>query len=94
MSARPAHEELAQAGATARSALPPTDLGSWKPAADRPDPVDLLEDQSKGRIQELIPVRYGRMAVSPFTFYRGGGAADGGRPRAAADDRDHRAALR
>ena len=71
VSARPAHEELAQAGATARSALPPTDLGSWKPAADRPDPVDLLEDQSKGRIPELIPVRYGRMAVSPFTFYRG-----------------------
>ena len=43
----------------------------WTPAADRPDPVDLLEGQAKDRIPELIPVRYGRMGVSPFTFYRG-----------------------
>ena len=43
----------------------------WKPAADRPDPVALLEEQATTRIPELVPVRYGRMAVSPFTFYRG-----------------------
>jgi uncharacterized protein (DUF2252 family) len=43
----------------------------WKPAADRPDPVALLEAQDETREQDLVPVRHGRMMVSPFTFYRG-----------------------
>src|ERR1700749_799913 len=43
----------------------------WKPAADRPDPVALLEEQNKTREPDLVPVRPGRMMVSPFTFYRG-----------------------
>ena len=43
----------------------------WKPAADRPDPVALLEEQNVTREQDLVPVRHGRMLVSPFTFYRG-----------------------
>ncbi len=43
----------------------------WKPAADRPDPVALLEEQNTTREQDLVPVRHGRMLVSPFTFYRG-----------------------
>ncbi len=43
----------------------------WKPAADRPDPVVLLEAQEATREPDLIPVRHGRMLVSPFTFYRG-----------------------
>ena len=43
----------------------------WRPAADRPDPVGLLEDQDTTREQDLVPVRHGRMMVSPFTFYRG-----------------------
>ena len=46
----------------------------WKPPSDRPDPVDLLVESSKGRLEELIPIRYGRMMVSPFTFYRGAAA--------------------
>jgi uncharacterized protein (DUF2252 family) len=46
----------------------------WKPPADRPDPVDILIESSKGRMEELIPIRYGRMMVSPFTFYRGAAA--------------------
>jgi uncharacterized protein (DUF2252 family) len=46
----------------------------WKPPADRADPVDLLIESSKGRIEELLPIRYGRMVVSPFTFYRGAAA--------------------
>ena len=46
----------------------------WKPPADRADPVDLLIESSKGRIEELLPIRYGRMMVSPFTFYRGAAA--------------------
>jgi len=41
------------------------------PAADRPDPISLLEKQAESRIQALVPIRYGRMLVSPFTFYRG-----------------------
>lgn len=45
--------------------------GAWAPAADRVDPVALLEQQAATRIPELVPVRHGRMAVSPFTFYRG-----------------------
>jgi uncharacterized protein (DUF2252 family) len=43
----------------------------WKPAADRPDPVALLEEQDETREPDLVPVRHGRMMVSPFTFYRG-----------------------
>ena len=40
--------------------------------AGRPNPVDLLEEQAASRVPELVPIRYGRMLVSPFTFYRGG----------------------
>jgi len=43
----------------------------WKPPTDRPDAVDMLIESSQGRMEELIPIRYGRMMVSPFTFYRG-----------------------
>jgi uncharacterized protein (DUF2252 family) len=43
----------------------------WVPAADRPDPVGLLEEQNRTREPDLVPVRHGRMLVSPFTFYRG-----------------------
>ncbi|MGE5374845.1 MAG: DUF2252 domain-containing protein, partial [Bacteroidota bacterium] len=46
----------------------------WKPPAKRPDPIDLLIESSKGRVEELLPIRYGRMMVSPFTFYRGAAA--------------------
>jgi uncharacterized protein (DUF2252 family) len=46
----------------------------WKPTAERADPVDLLIENSAGRVEELIPIRYGRMMVSPFTFYRGAAA--------------------
>lgn len=43
----------------------------WRPADDRPDPVGLLEEQDTTREPDLVPVRHGRMMVSPFTFYRG-----------------------
>jgi hypothetical protein len=42
----------------------------WQAPPDRPDPLSLLEQSSQGRIPELIPIRYGRMLKSPFTFYR------------------------
>ena len=43
----------------------------FDPPADRADPIALLEEQARSRVPELVPVRWGRMVVSPFTFYRG-----------------------
>ena len=51
--------------------MPLATHGKWKPAADRPDPVELLAQQDERREPDLVPVRHGRMLVSPFTFYRG-----------------------
>ena len=59
------------AGAAVRATVPPADLGSWSPRKDRGDPIALLEGQATTRLPDLVPVRYGRMAISPFTFYRG-----------------------
>ncbi|AWB96621.1 DUF2252 domain-containing protein [Agromyces badenianii] len=58
-------------GRAARRRSPRTDHADWSPAADRPDPVALLEEQATSRVAELIPIRHARMMVSPFTFYRG-----------------------
>ena len=59
-------------GKEARKLAPPSAHSGWTPAADRPDPVALLEEQNTTRVPDLVPVRHGRMMVSPFTFYRGG----------------------
>jgi len=61
-------------GRAARREAPRSEHGRWKAAADRPDPVALLEEQAATRVPELVPIRYGRMLVSPFTFYRGAAA--------------------
>ena len=45
--------------------------GEWSAPSARRDPVELFEDQAASRVPELVPIRYGRMLVSPFTFYRG-----------------------
>ena len=58
-------------GKAARRTAPRTSHAAWAPAANRPDPVALLEAQAQGRIPELVPIRHGRMLVSPFTFFRG-----------------------
>jgi len=58
-------------GRSARSAVPRSAHASFEPSADRFDPVDLLEAEAQSRVAELVPIRYGRMLVSPFTFYRG-----------------------
>ena len=63
-------ERLVQ-GRTARDRTPPSSHSGWRPATDRPDPVGLLERQDRTREPDLVPVRHGRMMVSPFTFYRG-----------------------
>ncbi|HYA49942.1 MAG TPA: DUF2252 family protein, partial [Streptosporangiaceae bacterium] len=64
-------EERIARGKTARRDSPRSAHGQWEPATDRPDPVALLEEQADSRVADLIPIRYGRMLVSPFTFYRG-----------------------
>ncbi len=69
--ARPSLADRRARGAEAREATPPSSHSGWVPANGRPDPVALLEEQNRTREADLVPVRHGRMAVSPFTFYRG-----------------------
>jgi uncharacterized protein (DUF2252 family) len=66
--------ERAAAGKAARSRAPRSSHGDWAPAAGREDPIAILEVQASSRVPELIPIRHGRMAVSPFTFFRGAAA--------------------
>jgi uncharacterized protein (DUF2252 family) len=61
-------------GRECRAAAPRSSHADWQPPAGRRDPVDLLEEESASRLPELIPIRYGRMLVSPFTFFRGAAA--------------------
>ena len=61
-------------GRSARAHTPRSSHADWLPAPDRRDPVDVLHEQDETRVPELVPVRYGRMLVSPFTFYRGAAA--------------------
>ena len=58
-------------GKNLRDACPREAHAVWKAPAGRPDPVSLVLEADKGRIPELLPLRHGRMALSPFTFYRG-----------------------
>lgn len=67
----PSRRELYELGRSLRDKCPRKDHAVWSVPADRPDPVELLEESSKGRIAHLLPVRYGRMIRSPFTWYRG-----------------------
>ena len=64
-------EERKSDGKSLRKAVPRSSHGDWSPAADRPDPVGVITSQDTDRVQPLVPIRHGRMAVSPFTFYRG-----------------------
>jgi uncharacterized protein (DUF2252 family) len=63
--------ERAARGKAERAEVPRRVHGEWAPAPGRPDPVGLLEEQAGTRVPELVPIRYGRMLVSPFTFFRG-----------------------
>jgi uncharacterized protein (DUF2252 family) len=63
--------ERAARGKAARSEVPRSSHGEWEPPSKRPDPVELLQEQAASRVADLVPIRYGRMLVSPFTFYRG-----------------------
>ena len=63
--------ERAARGKAARAAVPRDSHAVFDPPSDRPDPLALLEEQAKTRVPELVPIRWGRMMVSPFTYYRG-----------------------
>jgi uncharacterized protein (DUF2252 family) len=63
--------ELAAIGKSLRDKCPRASHALWQPPSNRPDPVELVVESSKGRIPQLIPIRYGRMLQTPFTFYRG-----------------------
>ncbi|MFE2554884.1 DUF2252 domain-containing protein [Streptomyces sp. NPDC059352] len=66
--------ERAARGRAARKHVPRSSHGRWIPSSQRPDPMAVLERQSEDRLPELSPLRYGRMAVSPFAFLRGAAA--------------------
>jgi uncharacterized protein (DUF2252 family) len=65
------YQQRHERGRTARRTVPRGSHAQWAPMSDRPDPVELLEAQARNRIQELLPIRYGRMMASPFAFLRG-----------------------
>ena len=67
-------EDRMAEGRAERENVPLEAHAEWTAPADRPDPVGVLEEQNGTRVIDLIPIRHGRMIVSPFTFYRGGAA--------------------
>jgi uncharacterized protein (DUF2252 family) len=69
--AHPTPAERAQTGRAMRADVPRSAHADWAAAPGRRDPVELLEEQAVSRVDELVPVRYGRMLVSSFTFFRG-----------------------
>ena len=58
-------------GKSLRKQAPRSSHSNWTPAPERPDPISLLQAQDKGRLQDLLPIKYGRMLASPFAFLRG-----------------------
>src|ERR1700722_19639759 len=63
--------ERAERGKEARAQVPRESHAVFDPPSGRPDPIGLLEEQAKTRVPELVPIRWGRMMTSPFTYYRG-----------------------
>ena len=62
------------AGKALRKSVPRASHAKWVCPANRPDPIELLKKSDRGRLSELLPIRYGRMQHSPFAFFRGAGA--------------------
>lgn len=67
-------KERMEAGRSIRAQVPRSSLGAWSPAADRTDPIAILESQAAERVADLVPIRHARMLASPFAFFRGGAA--------------------
>ena len=70
----PTMEERLAAGRALRKQVPRSSLGGWRPAEDRPDPVEVVQQAHRGRLPWLVPVRVGRMLASPYAFLRGSAA--------------------
>jgi uncharacterized protein (DUF2252 family) len=70
----PARDERYETGRALRDQVPRGALGRWRPAQDRPDIVDLIEETHSGRLERLVPLRVGRMVTSPYAFLRGAAA--------------------
>ncbi len=64
-------EERTVFGKSLRKVVPRSSHGNWTPAPARPNPISLLQEQDRGRLQHLLPIKYGRMLASPFAFLRG-----------------------
>lgn len=67
-------QDRVAAGKAVRKAVPRSSHAGWVPGQERSDPVAILQQQDEGRLEELLPIRYGRMAVSAFACYRGAAA--------------------
>lgn len=67
-------DERRTQGKALRHAAPREAHGGWTPPTKRRDPVEILVESNKGRLPDLVPIRFGRMSQSPFSFYRGGAA--------------------
>ena len=67
-------DERRAEGKALRDAVPRASHGGWKLPKDRRDPIELLLESNEGRVPQLIPIRFGRMAQSPFAFFRGSAA--------------------
>ena len=65
------YEQRRRAGRAVRDEIPLESHAGWKPSAPRPDPLERLMQEDQNRLADLVPVRYGRMSLSPFTFLRG-----------------------
>src|SRR5215469_14638523 len=63
--------ERSAAGKALRASVPRSSHAKWAPDPERPDPISLLEEANKTRLEPLVPIRFGRMSLSPFAFYRG-----------------------
>jgi len=68
-------ERRAALGRAAREQVPRSSHAEWQAPAHRRDPIELLEEQAHTRVQELVPIRHGRMLVSPFSYFRGAALA-------------------
>jgi len=66
--------ERIELGLAARRAVPIAELADHRPDTGRRDPVEILQEQAVSRVPELVPIRYGRMLATPFSFYRGAAA--------------------
>jgi uncharacterized protein (DUF2252 family) len=70
----PSVGERMAAGKALRERVPRSSHAKWSRPADRPDPIAVLKESNRGRLSELLPIRYGRMRSSPFAFFRGSAA--------------------